>query len=348
MHLYFHIPFCTSICPYCAFGSFDDKFSLVDDYFKALNHEVEIFLQTNDIKEIKTIFFGGGTPSSVNAKNYYKIFDKLNKHFANDIEITFESNPNSANQIWLNEVKSLGANRMSFGTQSFNEEKLKFLGRNHLSIDTFKAVQKAKKANFDNINVDIIYSTKLDNVELLKSEVENLKKLELSHISAYSLTLEKDTDFDGKFSFVKDDENLAKFLIGELENSGFSQYEISNFGKACKHNLAYWQGDEYFGFGSYSVGFHDKKRFYSPKNINNYIQNPLFKDIENLSSDDLRLEAIFLGARSIVGIKQNLLSQNEHKKAKFLEKEGKLSFKNGKFFNKNYLISDEIALYITE
>lgn len=348
MHIYFHIPFCTSLCPYCAFASFDKEFSSLSAYFQALNLELDAFLAKKDIKEIKTIFFGGGTPSSVPAKFYYEIFEKLRQYFSSNIEITFEANPNSAKEKWLKEIKALGANRLSLGSQSFDEEKLKFLGRQHSGKDTVLAVERAKKAGFENINVDIIYSTKFDSKEFLKGEIEKLKNLELSHISAYSLTLEEGTDFGGKISFVKDSEEEAEFLIQELEKAGFPQYEISNFGKICQHNLAYWQGKEYYSFGLSSVSFYDKKRFYASENLEEYLKNPLARKIEKLSKNDLRLEAIFLGTRSLVGIKEELLTCKEKERAKFLEKEGKIFFQKGKFFNKNYLVADEVALYISE
>lgn len=348
MHLYFHIPFCTSLCPYCAFASFDKEFSSLSAYFQALSFEVDNFLARKESKEIKTIFFGGGTPSSVPAKFYYEIFKKLNKYFASDIELTFEANPNSAKENWLKEIKNLGANRLSLGSQSFNEEKLKFLGRQHSPEEAFLAVERAKKVGFDNINVDIIYSTKFDNIEFLQQELEALKKLELSHLSAYSLTLEEGTAFEGKNSYVKDGEKEAIFLIKELEKLGFPQYEISNFGRICKHNLAYWQGKEYYSFGLSSVSFYDEKRFYASENLEEYLKNPLARKIEKLSKNDLRLEAIFLGTRSLVGIKEELLTCKEKERAKFLEKEGKIFFQKGKFFNKNYLLADELALYISE
>lgn len=346
MHIYIHIPFCNSKCPYCAFGSHTDKFKISKQYFKALEFEISNFVKNNNEK-ISTIFIGGGTPSSIDANFYESIFDILRPNLKENFEITSEANPNSASKIWLKKMKDFGVNRISFGAQSFDEKKLKFLGRTHNKTQIITAVQNAKEAGFKNINTDIIYSTKLDNKALLDYEISNLKELDISHISAYSLTLEENTPFFNKTTYKKDSVFLAKYLFKKLEDIGFNQYEISNFGQICKHNLAYWNQENYAGFGAYAVGFIKNKRFYSPKNIEQYLQNPTKKEIENLSDDDKRLEHIFLGARSILGICKNKLKKDELEKAILLQKEEKLIYENEKFYNKDFLLADEIALFIT-
>lgn len=344
MHIYIHIPFCISKCPYCAFGSSTNSFDVINEYFDAINLEIE----NTKFSTIKTIFIGGGTPSCIDANLYEKLFCKFNPFIDENSEISVEANPNSATFEWLNKMKNFGVNRISFGSQSFNEEKLKFLGRNHSYKDTIKAVENAKKAGFENINLDIIYSTKFDNKKLIQSEISNLKSLNLTHVSAYSLILEEKTPFYNKFEYLNDDENLAKYLFENLENLGLKQYEISNFGKICKHNWAYWLGEDYQGFGAYSVGFQKNKRYYAIKNIKKYIKNPLEREIEILNENDLKLERLFLGFRSNIGVKAEILSQNELKKAKILVDEKKLNFKNETFYNVNFLLSDEIVLYISE
>ncbi|PSM52542.1 oxygen-independent coproporphyrinogen III oxidase [Campylobacter blaseri] len=342
MHIYIHIPFCTKKCPYCAFGSYDKSFDMVSDYFKALCFEIKNY----KFKEISTVFIGGGTPSSINSRYYEPIFEYLKPYIGKKTEITTEANPNSATFNWLNSMRKMRVNRVSFGTQSFDEKKLKFLGRNHSANDTKMAVFNAKKAGFKNINLDIIYGTKLDSKKMLEFELQNLLNLEINHISAYSLILEKNTSFENKPQFQKDSIVLAKFLFKRLNEMGFKQYEISNFGEICKHNLAYWKLENYVGFGAYAVGFNKNKRLYSPKDLIKYIKNPLQKEIENLDKNDLKIEHIFLGLRSILGVDSQILNENELKKAKILEKENKLSYKNGKFYNTNFLLADEIALFI--
>ena len=220
------MPFCESKCPYCAFGSSDDEFKKVSAYFKALCLDLNFQLKSQNVKEISTIFFGGGTPSAVNANFYDEIFSILAPLCTPKTEITFEANPNSANLAWLKHVKNLGANRISFGVQSFFEDKLKFLGRIHSREQIFKAVKHAHAAGFKSINLDLIYDTKFDTKKRLLAEAENLKSLAITHLSAYSLTLEENTPFAGKKSYKKDSDTLAKFMIEQIQRAGFRQYEI--------------------------------------------------------------------------------------------------------------------------
>ena len=340
------MPFCESKCPYCAFGSSDDEFSKVSAYFKALCLDLNFQLKSQNVKEISTIFFGGGTPSAVNAKLYDEIFSILAPLCTPETEITLEANPNSANLAWLKHVKNLGANRISFGAQSFFEDKLKFLGRIHSRGQIFKAVENAHAAGFKSINLDLIYDTKFDTKKRLLAEVENLKSLAITHLSAYSLTLEENTPFSGKKSYKKDSDTLAKFMIEQIQGAGFRQYEISNFGEICKHNLGYWQGKNYLGVGAFSVGFKDATRYYAKSSIDAYIAQPTHREREILSQSELAREHIFLGLRSVVGVEARRLNEAQKKRANLLVENEKLLFKNGKFYNPNFLLSDEIALFI--
>ncbi|ASM38028.1 MAG: radical SAM family heme chaperone HemW [Campylobacter sputorum] len=347
MLLYIHIPFCEQKCPYCSFGSsVSYNNDTIKAYFDAIKREFEHTITILKDVKIQTMFIGGGTPSVVNSKNYKKLFKMVEKYLDTSAEITVEANPNSAKFNWLKDMKSYGVNRVSFGAQSFIEKKLKFLGRIHNSKDIFNAINNANKAGFKNINIDLMYGSKEDNKNSLCIELENLKKLNITHVSAYSLTLEENTPFYKKIDYAKDDENLAKFFIEGITNLGFKQYEISNFGNICKHNLGYWKLKNYIGLGAFSVGCIDTKRYFNQKNINEYIQNPTKKIVENLSPEDIKFEKIFLGLRSIVGVNKSILNEKEVKNAEFLVENQKLELKNGIFYNKNYLLSDELALFI--
>lgn len=343
MRVYIHIPFCALKCPYCAFGSITD-FEKINDYFSALKKDIEFYKIHLQKQKIKSIFFGGGTPSVVDASFYAEILGFLKPFCDKNAEITFEANPNSASLNWLEKIKNLGANRISFGAQSFDEKKLNFLGRAHSTNDIFKAVQNAKTAGFDNINVDIIYGTKLDNKKLLKTELENIAKLEIEHISAYSLSLEEKTEFYKHKNYQKDSAILANFLIKGLEDLGFCQYEISNFAKKnceCKHNLGYWRGDEYIGFGAFSVGCLNKKRFYAHSNLANYLKEPFFRKTESLSVDDFAFERVFLGLRSKIGVAKKFIKNQ--KMLEILLKEKRLKERNNRIYNENFLLADELA-----
>ena len=348
MLLYVHIPFCESKCPYCAFGSVVGAQKSRNDYFEALVTDFkEQILKFNVVKNsITSVFIGGGTPSAVDANLYENLFLEILPFLTQDCEITTEANPNSASLKWLETMKKSGVNRVSFGAQSFFEDKLKFLGRTHGKNEIYEAVQNAKTAGFDNINVDLIYGTKLDTKKRLAKEIENVANLNVSHLSAYSLTLEENTPFYGKITYKKDSPILANFIIKEIENIGLKQYEISNFGRVCKHNLGYWKGKNYLALGAYAVGFWQDHRFYNASILNAYVKNPHAKKIENLSADELNLERIFLGARSIVGIWQNSLNAEQEQRARLLKNSGKLKFKNRRYYAKNFLTADEISLFI--
>lgn len=341
-HVYIHIPFCEKKCPYCAFGSSDDEFKLIGAYFDALKSEI----LASNLPKIDTLFIGGGTPSVVGVKFYEEFFSLLK--FSQNAEITSEANPNSASKIWLENMRNLGLNRISFGAQSFNEKKLKFLGRIHGQKEIFKAVENAKNVGFDNINLDLIYGTKFDTKKNLEFECENLRNLPINHISAYALTLENNTPFFDKKTYQNTSVKNAKFMIESIKNLGFKQYEISNFGKICEHNLSYWKGENYHGFGAFAVGFDGACRKMGAKSINEYIKNPFAKNIENLSQEDLHLERLFLGLRSIVGVDKSELSSKELEKAQILVSANKLRFEKSRFFNNDYLLSDEIALYLSQ
>ncbi|WP_291950494.1 radical SAM family heme chaperone HemW [Campylobacter sp.] len=348
MHLYIHIPFCESKCFYCSFTSLKKK-DYENAYLKAILKDIKHQINSYQIsqKSIKTIFIGGGTPSLMDIKFYENIFIVIKDFLDKNAEISIEANPNSSNFDWLKEIKNLGINRISFGVQSFNEKKLNFLGRIHNQKSIFTSVDNANKVGFKNINIDLIYDTKLDNLKMLQYELLNLRKLNISHISAYNLTIEEKTKFAKKIHYKKNAPRLAKYFIEEICNIGFAQYEISNFGNVCFHNLAYWQGKNYIGCGLSAVGFLNNKRFYTKEKLKEYIQDPLYRKIEYLSDENLRLEHIFLGLRSCIGIDEKKLNLTEKEKAFFLYKKGKLAYKNGIFYNTNYLLSDELALYIS-
>jgi len=350
MLLYIHIPFCDSKCFYCAFNSYTSLHSLRDDYMKALDKQLQNELVKYN-KPIETIFIGGGTPSTIEASQYMKILDRVRHHLVDDCEITIEANPNSASLQWLEEIFALGINRISFGVQSFDDEKLKFLGRNHSKNQAIEAINNAKKVGFQNINCDIIYDTSLDTKELLENDLEIIRSLPINHISAYSLTIEEGTKFFDKSNVQIENEELARFLFGEFQKLGFSQYEISNFAlnqeARSKHNLGYWQYKEYLGVGSGAVGCINNERLYSQKDVQKYIQNPLeYESIEKLTKNDILIEKILLGLRSIVGVDTNVLSSESKKRVKILLDTEKIEQYKDRIYAKDFMLADELSLYL--
>ncbi len=354
MLLYIHIPFCDSKCFYCAFSTYTDMFHLKKEYIqslkKQLKHDLENNLSSNEMLE--TIFIGGGTPSTIKHEEYKEVFEILKPYITKDTEITTESNPNSATKQWLQGMKDLGVNRVSFGVQSFDDIKLKKLGRAHNSKGAITAIQNASCIGFNSINCDIIYGVQGDTFESLKVDFDIIFSLPITHLSAYSLTLEEGTKFFNNTKIKIDDEELSYKIFNYLENNGFKQYEISNFSKTkefeSKHNYGYWQYKEYLGAGAGAVGCINQQRYYPKKDLHEYISNPIDYEKEDLSTNDIKVEKILLGLRCSNGLEIDILNENELKRTKELIKENKLILKDKIVLNKNFLLSDEIALYILE
>ena len=355
MLLYIHIPFCDSKCFYCSFNSYTDRFHLKHEYMNALKiqlrNDIENYI-IKDNKKIETVFIGGGTPSTIKAFEYEEIFEIIKPHLEKDAEITTEANPNSASYEWLESMNKLGVNRVSFGVQSFDTAKLKFLGRAHSSNSAITAIQNANKIGFKGINCDIIYGVQNDTIDSMKKDFDMAFSLPITHLSAYSLTIEEGTKFFDRSSVKIDDEDLSYEIFDYINNKGFHQYEISNFAKnkesESKHNYGYWQHKEYLGVGAGAVGYVKNQRYYPSKGIEEYIKNPLINEREDISLDDIKTEKILLGFRSLNGVEKSLFDEKEMKKVDDLIEGDKLYMENERIFNKNFLLSDEIALYILD
>ena len=311
-----------------------------------LDYELKRFTATN--QSIESVFIGGGTPSTVSPKLYAPIFKKLQPYLNPHAEITSEANPNSASQEWLLGMWELGVNRISFGVQSFDENKLKLLNRNHSPQQAKDAIAHAKDIGFENISLDLIYATLGDTKELLQNDLNTAKNLPINHISAYALTIEEGTPFEKKPQMAKEKLSLTNWLFNEILACGFKQYEISNFGSyQSKHNLGYWKYKDYIGLGSGAVGKLKNQRFYPTSSVENYIKNHLDIRIETLLEEDIKIEKIFLGFRSIIGVDKEIFTKEELIRAKILVDEKKLHYKNGIFYNNDYLLADEIALFLS-
>ncbi|WP_428022929.1 radical SAM family heme chaperone HemW [Arcobacter sp.] len=353
MLLYIHIPFCDSKCFYCAFNSYVDRFHLKQTYMKALEkqllYDIKHYLKD---EKIETVFIGGGTPSCVDYNEYKNIFKIISPYLKENCEITSEANPNSATKEWLSGMKDLGVNRISFGVQSFNDKKLKYLNRAHNSNSAINAIQNAKCIGFNSINCDIIYGVQGDSFEKLKLDFDIINELNIDHISAYSLTLEEGTKFYNKSKVKIDDEELSYELFNYLNNLGYKQYEISNFSKSktmqSNHNFGYWEYKNYLGVGTGAVGCIDNFRYYPNKSIEKYIENPISYEKEYMDNLDIKTEKVLLGLRSTVGTDLNLFNKKELEKIEILLNENKIFKKENRIYNYNFLLADEISLYILD
>ena len=299
--VYIHIPFCKSICTYCDFAKLYHNREWIDKYLDSLSNEIKSNYKG---EKVKTIYIGGGTPSSLSMDMLIKLFESIKLFNYEDIEFTFECNIEDINEELLMFLKNNGVNRLSIGIETFNEKYLKFMGRNYTKDDIIKGIELSKKY-FDNISVDLMYAFPNQKLEELKSDIDEFKKLDLPHISTYSLIIEPHTMIYNKVSNIDPslDRNMYDLIISELNE--YNHYEISNFGKVgyeSKHNLTYWNNLNYYGFGLGSGGYIDNIRYMNTRNIKEYIKGNYRLESEVLSDNEIVEDAFILGLRKINGI----------------------------------------------
>jgi oxygen-independent coproporphyrinogen-3 oxidase len=318
---------------------------------KQLKNELINYVKKHN-KKLETVFIGGGTPSCVKSEEYEEVLEMIKPYLIEGAEITSEANPNSASLEWLTNMNKYGVNRVSFGVQSFQDEKLKFLGRSHKSKSAINAIQNAHKVGFDGINCDIIYGVQGDTLESMKADFDQAFSLPITHLSAYSLTIEEGTKFFDRSSVKIDDEDLSYEIFDYINKHNFKQYEISNFAREkkyeSKHNYGYWEHKEYLGIGAGAVGYVEGRRYYPSKSIEEYIDNPFEMDYEPIDSQDIKTEKILLGFRCSNGVELSLFTEKELEKVNHLIESDKVLVKDERIYNKNFLLSDELALYILD
>lgn len=313
---------------------------------RQLDYELQRF-GVDSSNRIETVFIGGGTPSTVAPHLYANIFDMFRPFLAENAEITSEANPNSATKEWLLGMYALGVNRISFGVQSFDHEKLKTLGRAHNTAHALEAIRHARDIGFERLSIDLIYGVRGDSRELLESDLAQAFALPIDHISLYALTIEEDTAFEQTPELAREELELTRWLFDEIVSRGFEHYEISNFGRTrSRHNLGYWEYKNYIGLGAGAVGFLNNKRLYPSTDVEHYISHPTEIYEEILDDTAILGEKLFLGFRSCVGVDETILTPNQKEQAALLTAENILEYRNGRYFNPNFLLADEIALRV--
>ena len=297
--IYVHVPFCTHRCAYCDFNTYAGQERLIPAYVQALCKEMEFVGNASrvaqSVREVHTIFFGGGTPSLLTPGQFETIFESLRQNFTlrEDAEITIEANPGTVSCEDLTELHRIGINRISYGVQSANTEELRMLERIHDFLDVIEAVRSARKAGFRNLNLDVIYGLPEQTLETWQTTVNRILDLHPEHISAYALTLEHGTPFGrwaSKGLLPMPDPDLAaemyEWLSETLEANGYVQYEISNWAKPgyeCRHNLQYWRGLPYLAFGAGAHGYANGYRYSNVLRIKTYIERITNNPITNYS-----------------------------------------------------------------
>ena len=301
-----HVPFCDSLCSYCDFAKMHNHEALVKPYLVALKKEIESY----NIKDIKTIYIGGGTPSSLSSEQLKELLDIINPYFNDEVlEYTFECNVENITLDKLILLKQYGVNRLSFGLQSTDDKILKMMNRHHDFNKCKEVIFLANSLGFDNINVDLILGIKERTLTQLEKEIKDILSLNIKHISTYCLTIHENTKFyiDG-YRQKDDDEMLEEmFLVNKLlSENGFSNYEVSNYslGKQyrSKHNLIYWKNEQYYGVGLNASGYIDNIRYTNTRNILKYNNLDFLDFKEEIKEEDDFLYYVMLNLRLVDGI----------------------------------------------
>ena len=287
--LYIHIPFCGSKCAYCDFFSMrgnEERYSLYTDLLK---DKIKYFSEKYPNRTVDTVYFGGGTPSIIGALRISSIIDEIRKYFsvADNCEITVEANPECVSQEFdFDILNSCGINRLSVGMQTAVPEELFLLGRKHTNDDVKNTVEKAQKSGIPNISIDVMLGIPKQTESSLKYTIDFCSSLNITHISSYILKVEENTRFwKNRSDYEFPDEDIQANLYLKscelLENKGFLQYEISNFSKPgyeSRHNLKYWNMEDYLGIGPSAHSFIEGKRFYYDRSIEKFRQNIWHRD----------------------------------------------------------------------
>jgi len=367
--LYFHIPFCKQKCSYCNFH-FSTSLSHKEEMLAAIKKEVFLRKEELENKNLKSLYFGGGTPSILKVDEIKSLIDEVLKYFtfASDIEITLESNPDDLNNQFLKGISDSGINRLSIGTQSFFEEDLKLMNRAHSASEAESSIKRSQDFGFENISIDLIYGSPTSNFEIWKQNLDKTIQLQVPHISSYALTIEPKTVLEnwigkGKIQPPKESEQNDEFyyMSDFLKNNGFNHYEISNFGKPgfhSRHNAAYWKYQEYLGIGPSAHSYNGKnERSWNIANNSIYTkkltENILPKETEILSETDQFNEMLMIGLRTTWGVDVIKMKENfsENIMEKF-KKEIKPKIEDGiliienehlKILDEHWFLADGIA-----
>jgi len=329
--LYIHIPFCKKKCSYCDFVSYAGKEDQIDEYVEAIIRELESQLSTFH-SPLSTIYFGGGTPTLLKPKH----FEEILTHYPLRIthcEITVEANPGTINKEYLTTLRKLGTNRLSIGAQSFNDKHLKTLGRIHDSKQIHQAVEDARAAGFDNINLDLIFALPNQTLEEWKKDLSAAVSLCPEHLSTYNLQIEPGTELADRVEnhelpvTSEDlDADMYEHTINYLKENGYNHYEISNFAKPgfeCKHNINYWLNGNYIGIGTGAHSHIDGKRWENTSSVEEYLSS------SNYALPITQYDAsIFMGLRLLDGIPIEKFA-GYMDQVRSLTKEGLLEESNG-------------------
>ena len=363
--IYIHIPFCKQRCTYCAFYS-TTLYNIRERYVNALCKEIALRKEYAGCTPIETIYFGGGTPSTLTTEQLQRICATVyaTHSVSPTAEVTIECNPDDLTPDFLAQLKALPFNRISMGVQSFNDTQLKRLGRSHNADKARQAVKNAREAGYDNISIDLIFALPGSTITQWEHDLESAIALRPDHLSAYNLTYEEGTPLHralerGDFAELSEEENVEQFqmLIAKLKEAGYNHYEISNFalpGRESRHNSSYWNDIPYIGCGAAAHSYNGTSRQWNIADVQEYIKGieccaPNF-EIEHLSEEERYNDTILTRLRTAKGIplewiKQKFCDRLNRHIQRAAEKEialGNLKEENG------YLSLTEKGIFISD
>ncbi len=337
--IYVHIPFCKQKCKYCDFTSFSGYEDKVRMYVDSLLREIEWYSEKAKDFIVTSVYFGGGTPSFIEANFIEEIFDSIKNNYNLDsiAETTIEANPGTVDIEKLGKYHKIGFNRISFGVQSCSDKLLKEIGRIHTSAEAIDGFSMAREVGFNNISLDLMFGLPNQTVEDVDNTLNEFIRLNPEHISTYSLKIEENTLFgkmqkEGKLALPSDDDerNMYYLIKDKLKLAGYEHYEISNFckkGFASRHNTAYWIRQDYLGFGLGASSCFNEVRFKNTDNLDKYMESfeKNIEETEVLSQDVINSEKIILGLRMLKGISRDyIVSEKWEKSVEKLVKYGLL------------------------
>jgi oxygen-independent coproporphyrinogen-3 oxidase len=313
--IYIHIPFCRARCSYCDFATGTYEGALAERYVRALAREIEAFDSVRERVAVDTIYFGGGTPSLLNVEQLAHILDAVRRRFRVEehAEVTLEMNPGTVTSEGLRGLLAAGVNRASFGAQTFDERELKRLGRTHTAVDTRRTLRLLREAGFDNISFDLIAGLPLQTLEAWERNLKEALALRPEHLSLYLLEVHEATPLAQQIRegrYPSPDADLAaemyRLMVERTGGAGYEQYEISNFclgGRESRHNMKYWTGEPYFGFGCSAHSFDGcASRWSNERDTRAYVRfveekGSAVVETTKLEARELSAEALFLGLR---------------------------------------------------
>lgn len=362
--LYIHVPFCIQKCRYCDFYSFPKGEKYFERYKNRVKEAID-FYSKKYARCYNSLYFGGGTPLLLKEKHLCDIMECAKPYLSPKAEVTAEGNPGAAERVDFSALRNAGINRLSFGLQSADDKELAALGRIHTAKEAAETVKAAQKAGFDNISLDLMLGIPYQTEESLINSIDFCANLDVQHISCYMLKIEEGTPLaksELRFLCADDEKAADLYLLAceELEKRGFAQYEISNFAKNGKHsfhNTRYWLDDEYIGIGPSAHSFMEGRRFYTERNINDFLEKPFEENEREESSGGGWEEYAMLRLRLAEGLdpvelfakfpeapKPNELLAN----AAPFEKPGLLKITNGRiaFTPKGFLLSNALTAEI--